>query len=68
VVGRFPVSMDGLPRAGLRQQHRALRLRPKDPDLELAQGVLEMTFTRPGGEFATAVLRELVNWPEAAYR
>jgi tRNA(Glu) U13 pseudouridine synthase TruD len=60
--------MDGLPRAGLRQQHRALRLRPKDPDLELAQGVLEMTFTRPGGEFATAVLRELVNWPEAAYR
>jgi tRNA pseudouridine13 synthase len=67
VVANFPVLADGLNRAGLGQQRRPLRVRPTETGLELAQsGVLELAFTLPAGAFATAVLRELVDWTEPA--
>lgn len=66
VAGSFPAWTAGLARAGLRQQRRALRLRPKDSDLAFAQRALETTFLLPAGGFATSLLRELVEWPEVS--
>lgn len=57
----------GLERAGLKQERRALRLRPQD----MAWGwhddaALELRFGLPAGTYATAVLRELGAVADAA--
>lgn len=57
----------GLERAGLKQERRALRLRP----MELAwtwrdDGALELRFALPPGCYATTVLRELGDITDAA--
>ncbi|MFC0677394.1 tRNA pseudouridine(13) synthase TruD [Lysobacter korlensis] len=50
----------GLERAGLRQERRALRLRPGGLQWRwLEAGVLELGFTLPPGTYATTVLAEL---------
>ena len=58
---------NGLERAGLKQERRALRLRPA----ELAwrwhdDGALELRFALPPGCYATTVLRELGDIADAA--
>src|SRR5690606_5590937 len=51
---------NGLERAGLKQERRALRLRPAEPAWEWRQdGALELRFALPPGCYATTVLREL---------
>ena len=51
---------DGLERAGLKQERRALRLRPADLHWQWqTDGALELAFTLPPGAYATVVLREL---------
>lgn len=57
----------GLERAGLKQERRALRLRPGE--LEWAwrdDGALELRFALPPGCYATTVLRELGDITDAA--
>ncbi|ODU46531.1 MAG: tRNA pseudouridine(13) synthase TruD [Lysobacteraceae bacterium SCN 69-48] len=57
----------GLERAGLKQERRALRLRPSE--LEWAwrdDGALELRFALPPGCYATTVLRELGDITDAA--
>lgn len=50
----------GLERAGLRQERRALRLRPQALQWRWLDGPsLELSFTLPPGAYATAVLAEL---------
>lgn len=63
VAAAFPLWVQGLEAAGLEQERRALRLRPLDvawhwPDAQ----VLELVFELPAGAYATAVLRELIDW------
>jgi len=65
VAERFPQWVAGLAAAGLRQERRPLRLavdglraEPVDAD-DLLLG-----FALPAGAYATAVLRELVDWTE----
>ncbi len=51
---------EGLERAGMSQERRALRLRPDDLAWSwLAGDVLELRFTLPPGTYATTVLAEL---------
>lgn len=51
---------DGLERAGLEQERRALRLRPSDMRWEWPEpGVLRLRFALPPGCYATTVLAEL---------
>ena len=51
---------EGLERAGLSQERRALRLRPGDLTWGWpAADVLELRFTLPPGAYATTVLAEL---------
>lgn len=59
----------GLERAGLRQERRALRLRPADFAWERpAPDVLRLRFNLPPGTYATAVLAELGDVVDAAGR
>ena len=51
---------EGLEAAGLKQERRALRLRPDDLAWEwLGDDVLQLTFALPPGAYATTVLAEL---------
>ena len=59
----------GLERAGLRQERRALRLRPAGFSWErVADDVLRLRFSLPPGTYATAVLAELGDVVDAAGR
>jgi tRNA pseudouridine13 synthase len=52
---------EGLERAGLDQDRRALRVVPRDLAWDpLGEGVLRLRLTLPAGAYATAVLREVV--------
>ena len=51
----------GLESAGLRQERRALRLRPADMDWELLPDqALRLSFSLPAGAYATSVLGEFI--------
>ena len=51
---------EGLEKAGLNQERRALRLRPADLSWQwLADDALEVSFVLPAGAYATVVLSEL---------
>ncbi|MBK5967413.1 tRNA pseudouridine synthase D [Thiorhodovibrio litoralis] len=59
--------IDGLARAGLRAERRALILRPLDLTHQLeAEDCLMLRFRLPAGAYATSVLRELADWSEPA--
>lgn len=58
---------NGLENAGLKQERRALRLRPDALEWEwLGDAALILTFALPPGCYATTVLRELGNITDAA--
>ncbi len=52
----------GLAEAGLKNERRALRVVPRELDYALGDEVLELGFALPAGSFATAVLREIVDY------
>ncbi|MEK7815448.1 MAG: tRNA pseudouridine(13) synthase TruD [Pseudomonadota bacterium] len=57
----------GLERAGLEQERRALRVIPRDFGAEwLNEAVLRLRFSLPAGSYATVVLRELADYHNAA--
>lgn len=53
---------EGLERAGLAAQRRALRLIPSDLQWQIQASRVEITFSLVSGCFATSVVRELVNY------
>lgn len=62
VAARFPAWAEGLVAFGMEQQRRSLRLPVSGLGAtELPDG-LELRFALPAGSYATAVLRELVDW------
>jgi tRNA pseudouridine13 synthase len=64
IAACFPAWTDGLARAGMDQERRPLRL--VVPSLEWSRtgdGVV-LTFDLPAGCYATAVLRELIDWSD----
>jgi tRNA pseudouridine13 synthase len=57
----------GLEAEGLEQERRALRLFPRDLEVEWLDGAaLRLQFALPAGAFATAVLRELAVYKDVA--
>ena len=63
IVARHPELAAGLVANGLRQERRALALRPRDLTAHwLADSQLELRFHLGPGSYATAVLRELSRW------
>lgn len=62
VAAELAVFRDALPRFGLKQERRSLRLPVKAIDYRRPDpGTLEIEFTLPTGTYATAVLHELIH-------
>ncbi len=63
-VGRagFAPWDDRLAELGLEQERRALRLPVRELEAEYSDGLLKLEFELPAGAYATAVLRELIDW------
>ena len=55
-----------LEQEGLQQQRRALRVRVEDLDWNIGHKELKLSFTLRAGSFATAVLRELLDYRDMA--
>jgi len=58
----------GLEKAGLKQERRALRLHPEQLDWTFDGDKLHLSFFLPAGSYATAVLRELAIITDASER
>lgn len=56
----YALFCEGLERAGMKQERRALRLPVGELGWRLAGDTLELGFFLPSGSYATAVLRELI--------
>jgi len=65
VVEALPIWAAGLAAAGLRQERRPLRLPVTAMESQTAGDTLEIRFELPAGAYATAVLRELVDWRDS---
>ena len=66
VAAQFASLAAGLERLGLDQQRRPLRVAVRDLAWNEAYDALELSFRLPCGAFATAVLRELADYRDAA--
>ena len=63
IIQTYPLLAKGLIRAGVDNDRRALRVNVEDLHWQfLPENVLELSFTLPAGSYATAVLRELINF------
>jgi tRNA pseudouridine13 synthase len=60
VARRFPALAEGLARAGLEQERRALRMRVQGLEWVWTGADVQLRFQLPRGAFATAVLHELI--------
>jgi len=61
VASHYQVLVDGVCRAGVEKQRRALRVRPLQLEWQLQGDVLQVRFRLRRGAFATAVLHELLD-------
>jgi tRNA pseudouridine13 synthase len=58
---------EGLERAGLKQERRALRVRVRDMEWELGDGrTLRLRFALGPGSYATSVLREILDYVDVS--
>jgi tRNA pseudouridine13 synthase len=67
IVERYPVLVQGLQAARMAYSRRASRMLPKNPQLNIQGDEVRLSFDLRKGQFATAVLRELVVEATAAY-
>ena len=65
LLDRYPALLLGLENAGLKAERRALRLMPQGFEYKLEADRLEFKFGLDSGSFATAVMRELVDYTVA---
>jgi len=69
VLSDWQTWQQGLEKAGMSQERRALRLYPADFKWQfMADNQLELTFFLPAGSYATAVMRELAVISDAQHR
>lgn len=62
IIETQPELVDGLLKAGLEADRRALRIKPENLLWEFeADGVIRLSFGLPAGSYATALLREIVD-------
>jgi tRNA pseudouridine13 synthase len=60
VAARFPEALAVIRAARMNGERRALRIRVRDLDYALTEGVLTVRFALAAGSFATTVLREII--------
>lgn len=64
VAGQYEMLSKGLEELGLKQDRRAINLLPKNPQWQIADDTLKLTFSLPPGGFATALIREVLTAEE----
>jgi tRNA pseudouridine13 synthase len=62
MADQMPVLRQGLERAGLEQERRALRVCVSELQWHHEAGTLRVQFSLPAGAYATSALRELIRW------
>jgi len=59
---------EGLPRFGLKQERRRIRLIIKDADIKVDNDVVTLSFFLPSGAYATTIMRELITYKDMTER
>ena len=59
---------EGLPRFGLKQERRRIRLNIKDADISVVNDVVTLSFFLPSGAYATTIMRELIDYKDMTER
>lgn len=75
VAERYPEFCQGLPRFGLKQERRRIRLTVQSPKIEVLAHIapnelaaVKVSFTLSAGSYATTVLRELLDYKDGTQR
>lgn len=58
----------GLPRFGLKQERRRIRLVVKEPEINIKDDMVTLSFFLPAGAYATTIMRELINYTDMTER
>jgi len=71
----YPDFSQGLPRFGLKQERRRIRLTIQEPEIEVLAApesnelpIVKVSFVLPAGSYATTVLRELLQYQDCGQR
>lgn len=64
VIKRFPELAEGLKNSGVDMERRPLRVNVPDLVWRFANGQLHLSFSLPAGSYATALLREVIDWDD----
>jgi len=75
VAEQYPDFVQGLPRFGLKQERRRIRLTIQEADIEIINNlenaelpIVKVSFILPAGSYATTVLRELIQYKDCGQR
>lgn len=68
VAEQQPIFCEGLPRFGLKQERRRIRLVMKEPKIEVNNDTVTLSFFLPAGAYATTIMRELINYTDMTER
>ena len=68
VTSKYPEICVGLPRFGLKQERRKIRLSLNNPKVEINDDTAILSFELPAGSFATTVFRELLDYTDMTER
>jgi tRNA pseudouridine13 synthase len=63
-----PAFCEGLPRFGLKQERRRIRLTIKDTNISVDNDVVTLSFFLPSGAYATTIMRELIDYKDMTER
>ncbi|WP_076418260.1 tRNA pseudouridine(13) synthase TruD [Colwellia sp. UCD-KL20] len=72
VASQYQEFCDGLPKFGLKQERRRIRLCVENPDIKVTgtdeDSTVVLTFSLPAGSYATTVIRELLDYTDLTQR
>ena len=63
-----PALCEGLPRFGLKQERRRIRLNIKEANITVDNDMVTLSFFLPAGAYATTIMRELINYIDLTER
>ena len=68
IADKHPEFCQGLPRFGLKQERRRIRLAPKSADIKVDKDIVTLSFFLPAGAYATTIMRELIDYKDMTER
>ena len=68
IANNYPEYCEGLPKFGLKQERRRIRLCIEQPELLVKDDTVTVRFTLPAGSYATTVMRELLEYTDLTER